>query len=90
MNRKISFLSFTTLLLSVAFLSFSSSKAIAQNRMQNATAEARALSAAQCRGSSSCGDCAKQSVVPAIMRKYRIESRREISEVTAAALAGCS
>lgn len=90
MNKKTSFLSFTALFISATLIGFSSSEAIAQNRMQNATAEARALAAAQCRGSSSCGDCAKQSVVPAIVSKYRIESRREISEVTAAALAGCS
>ena len=90
MNKKISFLSFTGLLLSATLIGFSSNKAVAGNRMQNATAEARALAASQCGGSSSCSDCAKQSVVPAIVSKYRIESRREISEVTAAAIAGCS
>lgn len=89
MNYKVSVSGFALLLITSAGVSFGSQQAIAANRMQDAIAEAQSL-AARCRSSSSCNDCVEENVIPAIIRKYRIESRREISQISAAARANCS
>ena len=88
MNRRISARSFIVLLLATALIGIGSHQAIAANRMQNAISEAKSL-AANCRSADSCSDCVEENVIPSVIRKYRIESRREISAVSAAAREGC-
>ncbi|MEL6927412.1 MAG: hypothetical protein AAFO95_02110 [Cyanobacteria bacterium J06600_6] len=87
-NKSLS-LHFSILLIAIASISVSSQKAIAGNRMQDAISEAKAL-AARCQSSDSCSDCVEKNVIPGIIRKYRLESRREISTVSAAAREKCS
>lgn len=88
MNR-IFMRSLIVLLVATALISIGAHQAIAANRMQNAISEAKSL-AASCRSADSCSDCVEKNVIPAIIRKYRIESRREISEVSTAARASCN
>ena len=88
MNRKLSARGFVILLAATTLISIGSHRAIAANRMQNAISEAKSL-AANCRSADSCSDCVEENVIPAVIRKYRLESRREISAVSAAAREGC-
>jgi|GEM_PF-5375206 len=89
MNKLLSATGFSILVTAIALIGISSQKATAGNRMQEAISEAKTL-AAQCQSSDSCGDCVEENVIPGIIRKYRLESRREISEVSAAAREKCN
>lgn len=88
MHKQLS-LSFSILFTAIALIGISSQKAIAGNRMQDAISEAKAL-AARCQSSDSCSDCVEENVIPGIIRKYRLESRRDISAVSTAAREECN
>lgn len=85
--QKLSLASFSLFFTTLALISVSSQQAIAGNRVQDAISEAKAQ-AARCQSSDSCSDCV-EDVIPGIIRKYRLESRREISAVSAAAREQC-
>ena len=94
MNKQLSVTGFSILFTAIALIGMGSQKAmpsasftIASNRMQDAISEAKA-SAAQCQSSDSCSDCVEE-VISSIIRKYRLESRREISAVSDAARENC-
>lgn len=87
-NKQLSLTGFSILLAAIASIGIVSQKASAGNRMQDAVSEAKAL-AERCQSSDSCSDCVEEDVIPGIIRKYRLESRREISEVSAAARSKC-
>ena len=88
MYKQLSLTGFPILLIAIASIGIGSQQAIAGNRMQDAMAEAKAL-AAKCQSSDSCSDCVEKDVIPGIIRKYRLESRRDISAVSAAARENC-
>ena len=88
--RRISVRGLLVLLIAAALIGIGSHQAIAQNRIQLAVAEARSQ-AANCRveSFSYCVACVEQNVVPQIVQKYRIQSRRDYSIIVDAARQGC-